>query len=315
MTTIKNRLYNMQLNSVLALVSFVLITTSFSFGQDANKAVTGVFNSGVFLENQTTVMVPKKTFEFVINHRFGKLSDGKYSDDISSMYGLYSPSNIRLGFNYGITDKFQIGFGATKNNLQEDLNYKYSIVEQTTNNKIPVSVVFFGATYLDARLKSSSVFSYPNYKYVHRLSYFNEILISRKFNDMFSLQAAATYTHLNLVDQATVPFGNTQVVERLRRSDQFGMSALAKINLTQTIAFICEYDNNFSKLYMQPTATYPEARPNFSFGFENATAAHSFQVFVTTASNITYQTNMVYNTNPFSTKGLGIGFNITRVFY
>jgi hypothetical protein len=168
---------------------------------------------------------------------------------------------------------------------------------------------------LDGRLKSASVYSYENYKYVHRLSYFNEIMISRKFCEAFSLQVAATYTHLNIVDQAIVPWGNTQVVERLRRTDQFGMSALAKLNLTQTIAFVCEYDQNFSKLYMQPTATYPEARPNFSFGFENATAAHSFQVFVTTTSAITYQTSMVYNTNPFSTKGLGIGFNITRVFY
>ena len=304
---------------IATVVFFVLFATNFSKAQDAkpdeNKPVTGVFNSGVFLDNQTSVMLPKNTFEFVINHRFGKLSDGNYSDNITSVFGLYSPSNIRLGINYGITEKLQVGLGATKTNDQEDLNYKYSFIEQTTNNKIPVSVVFFGATYLDARLKSASVYSYDNYKYVHRFSYYNELMISRKFCDKFSLQAAATYAHLNIVDQAIVPWGNTQVAERLRRNDQFGMSALAKLNITQTIAFICSYDQDFSKLYKQATDAYPETKPNFALGLENATAAHSFQVFVTTASSITNQTNMVYNTNPFSTKGLGIGFNITRVFY
>ncbi len=313
MTTIK-KIFNVNIVRIATVVFFVLFVASLTKAQDAakpeeTKPVTGVFNSGVFLENQTTVMLPKKTFEFVINHRFGKLSD-----KIDALYGIYSPSNIRIGINYGVCDKFQIGLGTTKSNNQQDLNYKVSIFEQSTNNKKPVSVVFFGATYLDAR-PTATAFDYSNYKYTHRFSFFNELMISRKFCEKFSLQAAATYSHLNIVDQELVPWGNTTIAERIRRNDQFGLSVLAKLNITATIALVGEYDQNFSKLYKQPTDAYPEAKPNFSIGLENATAAHSFQIFISTAESITYQRNMVYNQNSFNSKGLMLGFNITRVFY
>ncbi len=285
---------------------FVLFATNFTYAQDTeNKPVTGVFNSGIFLENQTTTMYEKGIFECVINHRFGKLDDG-----LKELYGIYSPSNIRFGLEYNITNKIQIGLGTTKYKKQQDLNYKIGLIEQTTNNKMPVSIVYFGSIFLDAREKATS-FTYDNYKYAHRFSFFNEIMISRKFTEAFSLQIAGTHTHLNIVESATTGTDN----DPLLRSDQFGMSLLGKFNITPTIAFVFEYDKNFSLLTKQVTDKFQEAKPNITIGFENSTAAHSFQFFVTTASDITYQTNMVYNQNKFNTKGLMLGFNITRVFY
>ena len=58
------------------------------------KAVKNTFE-GVWLMDNQTVMVPVKgTFEFDIQHRFGTVNNG--SEDL---FGLFSPSNIRLGFN------------------------------------------------------------------------------------------------------------------------------------------------------------------------------------------------------------------------
>lgn len=289
------------ISSILTFAFIAGLFNSTLLAQEKNTAVIGTFNSGIFLENQTVMMYPKKTIELVINHRFGKISDG-----FSELFGVYSPSNIRMAVNYSVTNKFQLGFGFTKMNKQQDLSWKYSIFEQTTNNKIPVSVVYYGNVVLDAR-ETDAAFNYNNYTYGHRLSYFHEILIARKFCDFFSLQLAPMYAHYNVTESAS---DSTSV--RLRRHDHFGLSALAKVTITPTIAFFAEYDHNFTTLYKR---NYPEVKPNLAFGIENATASHSFQLFVTTAYDITNQRNMVYNQNDFLHSGLMIGFNITRVFY
>ncbi len=304
----KKTIQSLQYFCLAVLVFFTIFTTKTTFAQDANaegnKPVSGTFNSGIFLENQTTMMYDKGVYEFVINHRFGKLSDG-----FKELYGIYSPSNIRFGLNYNITNKIQLGLGTTKYNKQQDLNYKIGLVEQTVNNKMPVSIAYFGATYFDAREKETS-FGYSNYSFAHRFSFFNEIMISRKVSEKISLQAALTYAHINITESSSATSA-----QRLRRPDQFGISAIGKFNITPTMAFICEYDHNFSKLYKKETDVFKDPKPNITIGFENATAAHSFQLFITTASDISYQTNMIYNQNQFNSKGLMIGFNMTRVFY
>jgi len=300
----KKILHNMLVQRIASFAFIAVSASGILFAQETtepNKPVSGTYNSGIFLENQTVLMYPAKTIEFVINHRFGKISDGA-----KEFWGIYSPSNIRMGINYSLTNKLQIGIGATKFNKQQDLSIKYGLFEQTTNGKIPVSVTYYGSFVLDARETATS-FDYVNYKYAHRFSYFHEIMISHRFCDFFNMQIAPTYTHYNITESAS----DTSAV-RFRRPDNFGLSVLGKMNITPTIAFFFEYDHNFTKLYKKG---YDEVKPNISIGFENATSAHSFQLFVTTANDITYQRNMVYNQNDFLHSGLMLGFNITRVFY
>ena len=300
----KTRIILLNIIFIFVLVNVSTLNLTAQESTDSgNKPVFGTFNSGIFLENQTTMMYPAKTLEIIINHRFGKIDDG-----FKELFGIYSPSNIRMGINYTFCKRFQLGLGTTKYNKQQDLNYKILLLEQTTNNKIPVNVTFFGSTFLDAREEATS-FNYENFTYSHRFSFFNEIMISRKICEKASIQLAATYSHYNITESADA----TKSV-RLRRNDQFGLSALGKFNVTPTIALVAEYDYNFTKLYRKED-NYSEPKPNFSIGIENTTAAHSFQLFITTAEAITYQHNMVYNQNEFNAKGLMLGFNITRVFY
>ncbi|MCX6230075.1 MAG: DUF5777 family beta-barrel protein [Bacteroidetes bacterium] len=310
-----NKLQSLSFKALVTFVFAVLFSTSYSFAQESttpatdegNKPVSGAFNSGIFLENQTTLMYPKKTVEVVINHRFGKIATdgvGNFKD----LFGIYAPSNIRMGINYSVTNKLQLGIGTTKYNKQQDFNAKYGIFEQTTNNAFPVSVTAFASIYYDAREKATS-FDYANFSESHRFSYFSELLISRKFNDFLTIQVAPTWAHFNVTESAS----DTSSV-RLRRNDQFGLSVVAKIKCSETIALFCEFDKNLTPYYRKD-AKINEPKPNLAIGIENSTAAHSFQLFITTAEAITYQHNMVYNTNDFLHSGFMFGFNITRVFY
>ena len=53
----------------------------------------------------------KNMLDFRISHRFGDIavpSSGR------TLFGLDNSTDIRIGFEYGITDQFMVGFGRSK---------------------------------------------------------------------------------------------------------------------------------------------------------------------------------------------------------
>jgi hypothetical protein len=106
------------------------------------------FESGYFIADQTVVMAPAKTLEFVIQHDFGTIQD-HWSD----LWGIWGASNIRLGLSYTITKDLQIGFGTTKNKLLQDLSLKYILVRQRQGG-FPLTISVFGNVALNASNKS-----------------------------------------------------------------------------------------------------------------------------------------------------------------
>lgn len=249
------------------------------------RPVKNTFESGYLLNNQTIKIPTAKTLEFIIQHRFGKLNSKEFD-----LIGLYAPSNIRIGFNYSITNKILVGIGTTKNNKLQDINWKYAALRQTRSGSIPLSIVYFGDIALDAR---KDIFP----KTTNRLSYFHQLIIARKFCNRFSMQVAPSYSHFNMVDS-------------LVKHDNIGLSANGRVKITDALGIIFEYDHNFTK---QDT-TVIKVKPNLSIGIEAATSSHVFQVFVGTANSIINQHNILYNSNDFTKMDILIGFNITRLW-
>jgi hypothetical protein len=134
-------------------------------------------------------MVPiKGTLEFDIQHRFGTVDNGK-----KDVFGIFAPSNIRLGLGYAPIKNLFLGAGLTKERTQIDLNAKYALLQQTPG-KMPVSLTYFGNLVIDARDKS-------NFRYSeHRLSYFNQLIIARKITSKFSAQVAPSLSWYNNVE-------------------------------------------------------------------------------------------------------------------
>ena len=313
MITLKKTMLITHLNRFALILLVSIFTSTVSFGQDTitkktpNEPVTDTYNTGTFLENQTCITNPAKTIELIINHRFGKMKDGS-----KELWGIYSPSNIRMGLNYSITDYLTLGMGTTKFNKQQDINLKLRLLRQTTNGTIPVSVSYYGNIVMDARDTKS--FDYANFKELHRFSTFSEIMISRRFCKNFNLQLAPMYSHYNVVESA-----NDSIADPVRKNDNFGLSVIGKLNVTSVWSFFFEYDHNFTKI-LKETTLFTNPRPNVACGFEAFTGTHSFQIFVSTAADLSNQRNMVYNTSPFFKtgsiqSGIAIGFNITRMFY
>ena len=106
----RNKIY--QARIVLLSVAFLLMS-NFGFAQeeDTDKLpVRSPWTTSMLIDNQTTIGPNAKAFDFTIHHRFGAIKE------MSDLFGIYAASNIRLGINYGITEKISLGFGTEKYN-------------------------------------------------------------------------------------------------------------------------------------------------------------------------------------------------------
>ncbi|MFZ4769123.1 MAG: DUF5777 family beta-barrel protein [Ferruginibacter sp.] len=284
----------------------ILLFTQQTFAQDSTvteeqpvlmpevRLALNTFESVFLLDNQT-VMVPKKgSLEMAIQHRFGVVNNG-YKD----VYGLFAPSNIRLGMTFAPINKLNVGIGLTKERMQVDLNAKYAILKQTESNKIPVSVSVFGNMVIDTRDKSN--FRHSEY----RLSYFSQLLIARKITEKFSAQVAPSFSWFNNVEGYINSKGE---IKNKMNNGHLAIAFLGRYKFSNKSAIVVNYD--------QPLTQHPtnNPHPNIAFGLETTTDSHAFQVFAGNYYGIVGQSNNVFNQNDYTKGQFVIGFNITRLW-
>lgn len=258
------------------------------------KPVRNTFQSVFLFDNQTSLVPPKGTLEMDIQHRFGTVNKG-YDD----LFGLYAPSNIRIGFAYSPVKKVYIGFGFTKINLTWDVSGKLALLQQMKGGGSPVSITYYGNAAADTRKKENFV------NQTDRFSYFNQFIISRKVTNAFSIQVSPSWSHFNAVEGYVNEEGN--IVGKIK-NDHFAVAAGGRYKISDAMAIIANYDQPVTKHYTN------NPHPNISFGIEIGTSGHAFQFFAGNYSSIIPQLNNVYNKNDYRNGEFLIGFNITRLW-
>jgi len=293
-------------------VIVLAIACSISFAQDeetTSEPIYGLFESGILIDQQTGVVYDERTLEFIIQHKFGNMDNG-----ISDLWGIYAPgANVRLALNYVPINNLQLGAGITKKNMYTDLNAKYTIFEQTTDNSIPVAVTLYGVAAIDGRdastLETGQVVDTQgesgtpvDISFGDRLSYFSQLIIGRKFSDRFSLQAGASFTHYNMVGMEY-------------DHDVVGAHLGGRFKFSNQSSIIFNYDLPLKiKSISEQTDWDTFAKPNLSIGLEIATFTHAFQIYAGSANGILPQDMMLYNQNSWSNGGPAFGFTITRLW-
>lgn len=279
------------LKSLINLMILLVALNGNIFAQDStavtadNRPVKSPFATNVLIDCQTVMSPYKGTLNLFINHRFGSMENG-----ISDIFGIYGGANTRLGLEYGITDRIMIGIGTTQDYKLQDLEWKYAILQQTRSNSMPIGLSYYGNVVIDAR-SDDNFGPEESYKFIHRMSYFTQLIISRKFSNVFSFQVAPEFAYYNGVDQSM-------------DNVNFGASFGGRAKVWGEKSIIVEYDLPFTK----HEAFDPQ--PNLGIGFEIGSATHAFQIFVSNYHDIVYQRNLVYNEN----SKFQIGFNITVRF-
>jgi len=286
---------------IIGLIA-LFVCISFANAQDAapekkkDKPVRSPFESGILIDNQTSVIPTAKTLEMLIQHRFATMENG-----LSDFWGIYGlGTNIRMGFNYSIRDNLMVGIGLTKKNMYTDLQVKWNILQQTRKNTIPVAVTVYGNMSIDGR--NEKVFG-VDYKFTNRFSYFSQVIVGRKFCDWFTFQATGSFTHYNSVDSTM-------------NHDVVGIGFNGRVKFSPQSAFVFQYDIPLKIQSISEQSDFEVAKPNFGIGYEVSTSTHAFQIFISTADGILQQDNYMYNTNDVANgfSDLMIGFTITRLW-
>ena len=257
----------------------------------SSKPVRFTFGSTTLVDMNTTETPYKGGLQLEIQHRFSLI------ENYHNLFGIYGSANTRIGLNYGITDRLMVGAGTTKDNKLQDIQWKYAILQQTEDNKIPVSLSYYGNIVLDLRDKEAFGPA-ESFKQIHRLSYFTQLIVARKINKVFSVEVAPSLAYFNSVQEnadSTSGYKNLNI----------GISAGARANVFGSHSIIVEYDQLLTK---QDIAVQP--KPNLSLGWEISTATHTFQIFAANYNQIINQRNLVFNTNDWKKSQWLIGFNI-----
>jgi Membrane bound beta barrel domain (DUF5777) len=268
------------------------------------KPVKNTFES-IWHIDQQTVMVPiKGTFEMDIQHRFGIWNKG-YKD----FYGIFAPSNIRIGLDYVPVNRLLVGLGFTKFSNLWDFYGKYAILKQMEEGGSPVSIDYYFNAAVDTRREEDTQFTEGS----DRWSFFHQVMIASKISEKFSLQVAGNMSWFNFkelhYDSEGIELGRDQ-------SEHFSVSAIARYKLSNTIGLLVQYDQPISE------QEFFDPEPNLSVGFELVTSAHAFQLFIGNFQGLVPQYNHTYNSyDPFNKNLLDewdpeylIGFNITRLW-
>ncbi|MCB0665385.1 MAG: hypothetical protein KDC80_06160 [Saprospiraceae bacterium] len=275
---------------ILACLSGQIVLAQEESEQE-DRPVRSPYEAVMLVDFPTTKTPVKGAVEIHIHHRFGTFGNG-----FSDLLGIYAPANIRMGVKYGLTDKLALGFGTEKNHKMQEFSLAYRILDQTRSDKMPVAVMYYGNAVIDARAKE--VFG-VNFKGSHRLSYFNQLIVSRKFSSSFTLHAGASFSHFNSVDS-------------LLEHDKIALHVGGRLKIWSDNSLVFEYTqplepNNFAE---HVELTNPP-KAGLSLGLELGTSTHAFQVFVSNYQEIIPQQNVSFNQNDFFDGGALVGFNIT----
>jgi len=218
----------------------------------------------------------------------------------STFYGLENASDVLIGIDYGLTDKFMIGLHRTKGAgpLKQLLTFngKYKLMEQSDTK--PVSVALVGMATFTTMESSETVGAINNFeKFAHRLISNGQLIVARKFSDRFSLQVAPGYTHRNIVDLSD-------------DNGIFTIGLATRVQLTKVMGFIADLTLPFSDIRNGDNGYYAP----LGFGLEFDTGGHVFQINLTNSTGLMETDYIPYTRSSWGEGQFRLGFTISRIF-
>jgi len=251
------------------------------------ELIKGTFKGTYILNTASVENIGKGVLQVMIMHRFGKVSDGAYE-----LFGLDN-ATIRLGLDYGITDRLMVTVGRSSFQKAFDGSLKYRILRQASNKGQPISLSLnAGITYTNLRYPDKP---YMNGKY--RTDYFTQLLLARKFSTNFSLQLTPGWIHYNLVPEA------------IDKNNVFVLGAGSRLKLTKRLSINAEYNYLFNNQVVTN-----KVYNSLSAGLDIETGGHVFQFVFSNSRGLIPTVFLPQTTDSWGDGGIYFGFNISRVF-
>ncbi|NND08450.1 MAG: hypothetical protein HKN87_18880 [Saprospiraceae bacterium] len=247
-----------------------------------------IFKTSRIINGHSIENTPKSILDIKISHRFGFIENGLYD-----LFGL-DGATIRIGADYGVSDRLTIGGGRSSLEKTYDVYAKYQILRQSIGPKsIP-----FGMSYVATAAIQTLKFVDPEASnlFRSRLYYTHQILIARKFSEGFSLQITPSVVHRNWV------------ATQEEAHDVFSLGIGGRQKLSKRVSINLEY------FYTPGGQLVDRYRNGFSVGLDIETGGHVFQLHFTNSTSMIEKGFIAETTGDWTNGGVHFGFNISRVF-
>ena len=294
------------MNKIYSLLLILLLSSYQSIAQNMDSLMKNIsseqdpetlmapFKSSRLILSQTTTMAKRHDLDFKVIHRFGDV--GGTDGGSETLYGFDNSADIYIHFDYGISDRLNIGFGRSKYEQLLDLQLKYAVLQQKEKDGSPISLSVLAKTGFTPYKVQTAIFD----NYGDRFSHFIQAILSRKFSPDFSLQIAPGFLFRNVVlgagDERTL--FSTGIAGRYKFTKRFGIVAD----------------------YYLISSSYRKDNPNINYynplglGIEIETGGHVFSMNFANAKAIV-ENNFLPNSTSSWTKGqYRFGFTISRMF-
>ncbi len=259
------------------------------------RSTEGSFKTGRLINGHTVETMQKGVLDFKISHRFSETDNGFYD-----VFGLDNAISIRIGADYGLTNRLTIGGGRSSFDKEYDAFLKYRLLWQSSGKtNMPVSVTLLSSAMMRTLRPSIDTLKVNT---ADKFSYAFQALIARKFSSNFSMQLMPTMV-INNPSTINPKYFDTVVPKRL-----YSIGVGARLKLSKRSGIIAEY------YYQLPGYKLPNTYNVFSLGYEIETGGHVFQFNISNSAGITERTAITETSNPFDLDHLHLGFNISRVF-
>lgn len=255
------------------------------------RPASATFKGTRLINGHSVETVRGKNLDFLISHRFGRLNSGA-----ENFFGL-DEAVIRLGLEYGVSDRLTIGVGRSSNQKTVDVFAKYRVLRQSTGARsVPVSITLFASDAIVTEPTLANATGTEYFDNSERQNYTFQALIARKFSERVSLQLMPTALKVG-----KIPAGGDEWVTAL------GVGGRVKVS--KRVALVGEY-------YFVPE---DQRRPYGSYnalalGFDIETGGHVFQLHFTNARGMIEKQFLTNTTGTWGKGDVHYGFNISRTF-
>ena len=279
------------------LLFFILFTPLLTYSQDDLLDEIDIDSTGVeyvdatfkglkIVNFESTKLVAKNNFTFIVAHRFGSLKNG-----VDSFFGL-DDAVTRLNFIFGVSDGLNVSFSRSSFQKIYEAAAKYRIVRQK-NNGFPFTVVGYNSILVNTGYEKDNL---PLLEFKHRLGYTAQVLISRKITRDLSIELAPTFFHDNYV------------VINEQDNSQYALGIGGRYKISKRMSLNIDYGWHLNRADNSPF------KNPLSVGVDIETGGHVFQMHFTNVQGMNTNSFLGQGSGDWSDGNIYFGFNLSRTF-
>jgi hypothetical protein len=270
------------------------------------KQPAHLFYAPRLINANTVYMMPKGVLEFRVTHNFDDIAGDE--GGIKKFFGLDNALDVRIGFQYGISNRVGIVAARYKGDFQinqiYELGLKWLVLQQMENDPgHPVSLALYGNTAV-ATMEASDDPTREDFVdgFSDRISNLAQLMLAKKIGAL-SIQLSPTFVHRN----RTLPYDKESI---------FALGGGVRWHLGGRYSLLVDYFHTFRD---SETKDAFEARgvkfhDALGVGFEILTEGHVFHLNFTNATDLLENRFIARTVKDWGKGEFRWGFTISRDF-